>query len=414
MCDPGGKSQSRGDLAVLANAVPFHTRCSALLIASKNNNVEAIDTLVEAGADVGALHAKHTTALHCAVEHGSYDALVALLRHGCDKEKADIRGRTPLHLAVQGGFSATMIALLNTGANVAARYGVPNRSALDMTVYMGRLSEAEVLIQYGADVNATTQGGVTALHKAAILRRVDSIVALIGLGASVDARNNNGVTPLMEAAGDGEDGRFRDEGEDGREACAAVLALLKSGANAKARGVQMRSPLHYATFSSWPDDFFTKVKLLLESGAEETAVDADGLTAIWLAEKVAYDDENAPWSERGNPMEHHTSWDCNVDRVQDLFEQAPAERRNRAWRRRCLLVLWRAQPHRFDPVQALRKAPAGRMEPIILRSGKVKGRDETHVLGGRDGTVGVAVGMLAARVAGLEEEGIFRRVVMYL
>lgn len=131
-------------------------------------------------------------------------------------------------------------------------------------------------------MNAATSAGVTALHKAASKDKVRSIELLIGIGATVDARDKAGVTPLMMAARE----------QSGNESCAVLLALLQHGAIAQALDVNGNSPLHWAAFST-PSlvlrayAFVCKARLLLEWGADETAVGADGRTPAALARTIS-------------------------------------------------------------------------------------------------------------------------------
>lgn len=98
----------------------------------------------------------------------------------------------------------------------------------------------------------------------------------------------------------------------------------------------------------------------------------------------------------------------------EVFASAPAERRNRAWRRRRLLVLRRTHPKRFRRKEKVRRASAGRTEPRVFCGRVVKARAETAGEGGGDeGAEGVA-DTLAIRVAGLEEEDIFRKIILFL
>lgn len=89
------------------------------------------------------------------------------------------------------------------------------------------------------------------------------------------------------------------------------------------------------------------------------------------------------------------------DQVLGLLRDAPEKRRTRRWHRRRLLVLWRVYPGRFQLLEEVTKA--------LKRSGQKR----TGV-GGGDERIDSAAGVLAARVAGLEEEDIFRSIVMLL
>lgn len=398
------------------SAVSSSSGRRALHVAAANNMVRVIDALVEAGADLGAQDARGKTPLHCAMEDDdSCEALVALLRHGCDMDKADSEGRTPLHVAVMDGPSTAMVALLTAGADVEARYGVSEESALDIAACAGDVEQTKMLVRHGADVNAATSDGLTALHKAVGCKKLKLIGVLVGMGAIVDAQDVNGETPLITAAASETD------------SCEAMLALLQHGANTNARDTDMRTSLHRAARSTqWVKDFTRKVELLLEWDADEMAVDADGVTAVDQTRDMDF----ASGEPLRNEHDRYFSQSRLPERVRDLFAHAPAERRNRRWRRRRLLVLWRAHPNRFRGADRDCEVYLDKMEPRVLRSlvgevlrslvGEVRRslvgdrRSKAASVGGWDGSGGGLDGVLAARVAGLEEEGIFRGVVMFL
>lgn len=59
----------------------------------------------------------------------------------------------------------------------------------------GSLSDVEVLLAFGADVNAKGEHGFTPLHQAVQHGHLEVVRTLIGVGANVDARNDDGDTP---------------------------------------------------------------------------------------------------------------------------------------------------------------------------------------------------------------------------
>jgi len=67
---------------------------------------------------------------------------------------------------------------------------------LHHAAFHGQKSVAEVLLEKGAQVNATSQAGRTALHEAAWRGSTDLAQLLIAKGADVNAKSNRGLTPL--------------------------------------------------------------------------------------------------------------------------------------------------------------------------------------------------------------------------
>jgi ankyrin repeat protein len=64
----------------------------------------------------------------------------------------------------------------------------------------------QALLAAGADVNAKTASGLTPLHYAARIGRVDIVRLLLARGASVSPQDQDGDTPLHEAREAGHEG----------------------------------------------------------------------------------------------------------------------------------------------------------------------------------------------------------------
>lgn len=135
----------------------------------------------------------------------------------------------------------------------------------------------ELLLDRGADANATISGWRTALHEvgdkitynddAASARRLKIIELLIARGANVNARSKAQKTPLHENASDPK----------------AVELLLARGADVNARDDMGRTPLLHAAATGW--DTSHAVQLLLDHGADIHVRDHEGntplLNAVW-------------------------------------------------------------------------------------------------------------------------------------
>ena len=67
----------------------------------------------------------------------------------------------------------------------------------------GHLDVVRELLARGADANARSNGGFTALHQASWKGHAEVVRELLARGAAVNARANNGRTPLISACGAG-------------------------------------------------------------------------------------------------------------------------------------------------------------------------------------------------------------------
>ncbi len=107
-------------------------------------------------------------------------------------------GWTPLHLAAAFGTPACVAALLRGGADVTAiSSNAQANQPLHAALALGRdPATVHVLLDDGADPNATQAGGFTPLFSAAAANRRDLAEILLGQGASTQHRCDAGKTPV--------------------------------------------------------------------------------------------------------------------------------------------------------------------------------------------------------------------------
>jgi len=126
-------------------------------------------------------------------------------------------------------------------------------------------AQVERLLQNGADVNLRDRrGGATPLMYAAALGSLDTMKLLIEKGADVNARSTGGATALMWAATD----------------LAKVRLLVDRGADVNAVSERGRTALLLAAMS---DQSAEIVRLLLSRRADAHAVDKEGTSTLLAA-----------------------------------------------------------------------------------------------------------------------------------
>lgn len=141
------------------------------------------------------------TALHIAAASHVPELVAMLLDHGADVHVRNRRGAAPLHYAADGNPASTR---WNPSAQVAT-----------MTL----------LIQAGADPDATDKSGVSALHRAVRNRCAAAVAALLDGGADATRPNGSGSTPLSLA--EGTTGRSGSGSGPAREQQRLILDLLR-------------------------------------------------------------------------------------------------------------------------------------------------------------------------------------------
>ena len=270
--------------------------CTLLIVASKYGHTNAVNVLLQYGANVALTDKSGRTALHFAAgsSDNSCEILRCLIENGADIDKGRNDNQTPLMIAAQKGHVSVATFLIEHGANVDLQDENGN-TALHHTLYgsdvsceilscltgsgadvngvnkvkhtplmiaakRGHLNALTLLIKHGAhDVDLQDSDGYTALHYAVYSSDIscEILSCLIGIGADVNARTNNGVTPLMIAA---EEGHIN-----------GVTSLVKCGANVDLQDKYGNTALHYAAGLSvderFSDDLPEIVETLLNLGA---------------------------------------------------------------------------------------------------------------------------------------------------
>jgi hypothetical protein len=104
-------------------------------------------------------------------------------------------------VAAQGNIEAIK-QHITAGTDVDAKEPPGGSTPLLVAATFGQVEAAKFLIEKGANVNATSNDGATALHGAAFFCHTEIVKLLLDKGAEVNAKNIRGETPLDAVAGD--------------------------------------------------------------------------------------------------------------------------------------------------------------------------------------------------------------------
>jgi ankyrin repeat protein len=266
----------------IAAAAPAREDRTPLLEAARNADHETALALVREGADVEAVEADGTTALHWAAHYGDAPLARALLAAGADAGAANRYGMTPIHLAAVAGDAAVIEALLDAGADANAV--LPEGETVLMTAARTGAAEAlEALLEQGADVAARDDfHGETALIWAAAENHAAAVRVLLEHGADVDQRSAlmeykqrragqsilplGHWTPLMYAARE--------------NALAAAVPLIAAGADLDSVDPDGATALVIAIINA----HYELAELLLRAGADPNVVDNEaGMGPLYAA-----------------------------------------------------------------------------------------------------------------------------------
>jgi uncharacterized protein len=158
---------------------------SPLMTAATQENPALLKLLVERGANVNYKNEYGTTALTLAVKNKKPASVKLLLEKGADVSGEDKGNHgthgTALLLAAQGVRLDLVQALLDAGASANETFN--GRPVLLTAVLAGSADIVKALIAKGADVNAKTPNGDTALKMAGRINRPDLVQLLMSAGA---------------------------------------------------------------------------------------------------------------------------------------------------------------------------------------------------------------------------------------
>ncbi|CAI9285560.1 unnamed protein product [Lactuca saligna] len=234
----------------LARYSTFGVRNSPLHYSAAQGHHEIVSLLIESGVDINLRNYRGQTALMQACQYGHWEVVLTLILYKANIHKADyLNGGTALHLAALNGHSRC-IRILHADyiPSVPNFLELVNRKSR-MEEFVSELDEGSVY----KTINRAADGGVTAVHMAALNGHVDSLQLLIDLGASVNEVTvedgttidliGAGSTPLHYAAC------------GGNAQCCQIL--IAKGASLTAQNAKGWTPL--AVAQSWHRDWLEEV-----------------------------------------------------------------------------------------------------------------------------------------------------------
>jgi ankyrin repeat protein len=254
--------------------------------------IDVIRLFLERGVDVdSSVDSNHSTMLHLASFWRNLKLIQLLLDHGANINTQDNDDQTPLQ---------------KLWANIA--HPGPQDDDIDII---------RLFLERGVDVDSSVDSNhSTMLHMASFWRNLKLIQLLLDYGANINARDNDDQTPLQKLwtnfkysePRDGdidiirlflEHGTHVDSSMDSNHSTMHHMAsywgslelvqlLLDHGSNINVRNEKGQTPLHRTLIEMGDhleDHFFDSIRFLLEHGTNVDALDNDQSTPLHVASK---------------------------------------------------------------------------------------------------------------------------------
>lgn len=201
------------------------------------------------------------TVLHYAAEWQYADAIEFLLEKGADISAKNANGETVLFSAAKSNNPDIIQKVVDGGADIYARDNLGS-NAVHIAVRWDAVNSVQKLLDFGLDVNAQNNSGKSPLSEAVLSGKLDIAKLLLKRGANPNSCDITGVTILMDSI----------------RGCNEVVVqlLLKSGANPNVQDINGRNAYHEAAFMG--DQRI--IKLIRNAGGNPLARDKKGMTPL--------------------------------------------------------------------------------------------------------------------------------------
>jgi ankyrin repeat protein len=268
--------------SLIINYYRMYNDPDRLNLAIIRGEIRKVESLLKRGFDVNNVFHGGRTALHDAL--GNKDMVALLLAYGADVNVRGRGGMTPLHLVCgprpilgsnnKWDGSEVFELLVKNGADIEARttkdvgtWGgwVPLHCAADA----GSVVMIEKLLAHGADINAETNDGHTALSLAAKRGYIEAANLLIENGANVNYPGSKRRYPLIAAATEGKR--------------SMVEFLLKAGADPNVIDSYDQAAIHCVLYCRDDKAAVEIINLLLDAGADVNKQSRSGQTPLHRA-----------------------------------------------------------------------------------------------------------------------------------
>ena len=272
---------------------------NVLHYASKGGNPEVIELMLSHVPSIDSRIKEGVTPLMIAAKNDKLQAVKYLLKQGADSSLQDNYGWNVLHYASKGGNPKVIELMLSHVPGIDSRTK-KGSTPLMIAARYDKLQAVKYLLKQGADPSLQNNDGWNLLHFASLGGNPEVIELMLGHVPNIDSITKEGSTPLMIAARN--------------DKLQAVKYLLKQGADPSLQDNDGWNLLHFASRGGNPevielmlshvpcidsrtkkgstplmiaalDDKLQAVKYLLKQGADPSLQDNDGWNLLHFASR---------------------------------------------------------------------------------------------------------------------------------
>ncbi|CAO3677134.1 unnamed protein product [Umbelopsis ramanniana] len=250
-----------------------------LLQAVDNGSKKMVQLLLDKGADIhfcAEFMNGWKTAVCIAVGKNDFEMVKLLLDNGANVDPTRHGYDSPLEMAIEFDVVPMVKLLIERGATLTKIKGQNRSPPLVLAAQLASTSMVSLLLDSGCDIEEKDFDNMNALYFAVTRGSGDMVDLLVTRGANVNAKVNVDVnnpdsceeeeTILMASI-------KKSVGFDG------VPALLRWGADIKAKDLQGRTALHMTCYSSGRNTY-DFLKVMVDSGADVNDRDNQGRTVF--------------------------------------------------------------------------------------------------------------------------------------
>lgn len=248
-----------------------------LEMAIKKRNIDLMQMLIDAGADIRYIDENGNTLFHAAAKINSSKNISFLLEKGLDINARNDKGETPLHISAEKGYKSVIVLMIENGADIFAKNVEGHMPMhIHLFTYESDPEHVQWLLSKGVDVNMNAiEDSFAPLHLAAGNGNAQMVEFLLSKGADATIRGMKSYTPLHAAAAN-------------RGTVEVVQLLLEQGVDINAENDDGYTPLFEALLSLSNEDV---IQYLFANGADINHTDKQGKTMVHHAAEEKWDGE---------------------------------------------------------------------------------------------------------------------------